>query len=104
MFIAMNNVVGGGDNWVVGSDGAPVKKILTDTSADNQVVFDIPSLEYGYIPFVNVADGQPYPKHKSDPVFNSTNMTMTITYPKVTDAQKGGSSGEQCYVQLRVVK
>ncbi len=106
MFISMNNVVGGGDSWVCNSDGTP-KKVILQTTGTNTVVFDIPSNDYGYAPWVNVADGQPYPKVLGDPVCDSTNMTITFTVPAVTIAQTGGSGstpGDKCYMMLRIIK
>jgi len=107
MFVTMNNVVGGGDSWVVDSNGIPEKKLLQDTANDHTVVFNVPSNEYAYEAYVNVADGEPYPKAKGDPVCDSTNMTITFTVPPVTIAQTGGSgstAGEECYMQLRIIK
>ena len=106
MLITMNNIVGGGDSWVVDSTGAPEKKLLQNTSSAHTVVFNIPSTDYAYMPYINVADGQPAPKW-TNVVIDSTNLTITYTVPKVTIAQTGGSGttpGEECYMQLRIIK
>ena len=97
--IVANNVVGGGDSWVCDANGIPEKKILAVGS--NSVVFNIPSTEYGYEPYINAADGQAKPKW-SNWADDTANLTITLTVPGVTSAQRG--TGNECYVMMRIIK
>ena len=97
------NMYSGGDDWVCDSNGIPIRRILNDTSSAMTITFPMPSTEYAYEPFVNAADGEPKPKYTSF-VDDDANLTLTLTIPPVTQAQMGGAGGEECYVQMRIIK
>ena len=86
MVIAMNNVVGGGDNWVCDSSGAPVTHVLS---------------ECGYVPYIECADNVEPPSYTSMK-FNGS--VCTIVTSSVTTAQMGGSGGTACKLRLRIIK
>ena len=99
MVIAMNNVVGGGDNWVCDSSGAPVTHVLS--AGVNTKTFTCPSTEYGYVPYIECADNVEPPSYTSMK-FNGS--VCTIVTSSVTTAQMGGSGGTACKLRLRIIK
>ena len=100
MVIGMNNIIGGGDSWIANpANGLP--DVRTLTTGVNTLTFTVPSLEYGYKPWVCVADGQPAPKFTSV-TFSGT--TMTVVTESITEAQIGGSGGTACKMKIRIIK
>lgn len=98
MLITANNVVGGGDSWVVDSNGIPVVHELT--TGVNTVTFTLPNLNYAYCPYINSADGTEPPKYTS--CTNTGNICTVVTTAVTTDQQ--GSGGHDCYLMMRIIK
>ena len=98
MLIGANNIIGGGDSWITDTDGSPKKWELS--VGNNTLSIILPSTEWSYIPFVFTADGTKGPSGEQPTISGSI---MTLQVLNVTSAQRG-TSGHDCWVQIRIVK
>ena len=99
MVIGMNNIIGGGDSWIANpANGLP--DVRTLTTGVNTVTFTMPSLEYGYKPYIECPDGVEPPKFTS---MTYNGSTLTVVTTSVTSEQTG-SGGTDCKLKIRIIK
>ena len=53
------------DSWLCDANGMPDVRVLTPSDSGQDIVFHIPSANYGYAPYISSADGVKPPKYTS---------------------------------------
>ena len=97
MVISMNNIVGGGDSWIVNpASGLP--DVRTLTTGVNTVTFTMPNTDFGYMPWIEVPDGLPTPTYKS---MTANGTTLTVVTNEITAAQAANNG---CKMKIRIIK
>ena len=97
MVIGMNNIIGGGDSWIVNpASGLP--DVRTLTTGVNTVTFTMPNTDFGYMPWFEVPDGQDTPKYTS---MRTSGTTLTVVTEAITSAQAANNG---CKMKIRIIK
>lgn len=91
------------DSWLCDANGMPDVRVLTPSDSGQNIVFHIPSANYGYAPYISSADGVKPPKYTSMTT-NDANLTLIITMGQITSEQAGGASGTTCTLAIRVLR